>query len=470
MPFVHLSPNLSRCGIGPLVVALGLLAATLLVSRPGGAFAQQVDLRPQVAEGVRRVTVEWQLSGELKLPAVADTPAAKTTPKVGATAKLAYDEAALDDATQFARVYHQVEATVGVDKHVREQTVRDERRLTLVTPTTSGAKVLAVDGPLRREELDTLQMPADSVVLAELLPNEALAVGGTWDHPPEVITALVNVQTTEVCECQSVLVEANSQFAKCQMAGTLHGTVDGTKTEMELDAIYLVDLARGEICQFNLAIREKRDVGPITPGLEGVLKFRIKIESAKDPILTPDLVERVATSYPVPATAVETHSPELGFSTTHDASWHVTGTRGTTMALRKIGLNGLVTHATLTRLPARQLDSDGALPQFRAEVARTLGESLGVIASEEQFTSQSGCRVLHVVAQGHVGGVPVEWHAYQVAPPADQPPGDRLALTFVVERDKIEELGGQDRQLVERIELLEVEGVETAAGATGRQR
>jgi hypothetical protein len=334
----------------------------------------------------------------------------------------------------------------------------------LVTSTPTGAKVLAVEGALRREELDTLQMPADSIVLADLLPNETLEMGATWNHATEVITALTNLNTAEVCECQSVLVEANSSFAKCQLAGTVHGTVDGTKTEMELDGVYLVDLGRGEITQFNLAIREKREVGPITPGLEGILKLRVKVEPASAPLLTADLIDRVATSYPVPATAVETYSPELGFSAAHDASWHVTGTRGTTMALRKIGTDGLVTHATLTRLPARQLDSEHSLAEFRADVARTLGESLGAIVSDQQFTNANGCRVLQVVAQGTVGGVPVEWHAYQVAPPADRPKGDRLALTIVIEANKLEELGGQDRQLVERIELLGVEGVETAAG------
>ncbi len=462
MPFVHYSPNPLRRGVRFLVVALGLSTASLLAGRPGGALAQQVDLRPQLPEGVRRVTVEWQLAGELRLPTSPDTPAAKTSPKVGATAKLAYDEAPLD-LTQFARLYRQVEATVGVDTNVREQTLRDERRLVVVSATPAGAKVLAVDGPLRREEVDTLQMPADSLMLSDLLPGEPLEVGGTWDHAPEVIAALVNLQATEVCECQSVLVEANSRFAKCQLAGTVHGMVDGTRTEMELDGVYLVDRERGEISQFNLAIREQREVGPITPGLEGILKLRVKIDRPTDAELTPDLIARVATSYPVPATAVETYSQELGFSTTHDATWHVTGTRGKTMALRKVGPAGLVAHATLTRLPAKSLDSGSSLAEFRADLAQTLGASLGAVASEEQFTSQTGCRVLHVVAQGMVGGVPVEWHAYQVAPPADRPEGDRLALTFVVEGDKLEELGGQDRQLVERMELM-AEGMETAAG------
>ena len=457
------------CGWGATLS--GLVATILLCWSATGALAQQIDLRPQLAEGVRTVTVEWQLAGELRLPAPTDGLRPAPTPKVGATGRLTYDETPLPTAAppsasevpaRFVRLYREVETSIGVDSNVRQQTVRPERHLTLTSSTTTGPQILAIDGPLRREELDTLRLPADSLSLAGLLPNEPLEIGATWHHTPETIASLTMLQTVEICECQSVLAEANSRYAKCQMGGTIHGTIDGTRTEMDLDAVYLVDLERGEITQFNLAIREHREVGPITPGLEGIVKLRVAIAPTDREHLTPELVDRVVTSYPVPATAVETWNSELGFLTTHDASWHTTGSRGRSMSLRKISPAGLVAHATLTRLPPKELVPEVSLAEFRADVARAIGEPMAGIASDESFTNQHGCRVLYVVAQGAVDGVPVEWHAYQVAPPAEQPDGHRLALTFVIESDRLEELAGQDRQLVERIELLP-EPAETAA-------
>lgn len=61
-----------------------------------------------------------------------------------------------------------------------------------------------------------------------------------------------------------------------------------------------------------------------------------------------------------------------------------------------------------------------------------------------------------VVAAGKVRGTDVEWHAYQVAPPAESEHTHRLALTFTVETSELERLGGSDRELVDQLELLPV--------------
>src|SRR5690606_1058499 len=118
------------------------------------------------------------------------------------------------------------------------------------------------------------------------------------------------LENIEICEVQSILVEANGQYAKCQLAGTAHGTIDGTRSELEIDGAYLVDHTLGKVTQMNIALREQRKVGPVTPGLAGVIKLRIKVTPQAGKHLTPALVERARNSYPVPARALETVSPE----------------------------------------------------------------------------------------------------------------------------------------------------------------
>src|SRR5690606_7008854 len=141
-------------------------------------------------------------------------------------------------------------------------------------------QLLAVEAPLDRDELSTLAVMGDSLAIDQLLPNRSVAAGDLWQHTPEVIAPLTLLDTIGVCECQSVLTDANNRFALCQLVGVVQGVADGTSVELELEANYLVDHQAGRITKFNLAVREKRAIGPVTPGLDGVTKVRITLDEA----------------------------------------------------------------------------------------------------------------------------------------------------------------------------------------------
>ncbi len=260
-----------------------------------------------------------------------------------------------------------------------------------------------------------------------------------------------------ICEVTSVLVEASERFARCQMAGVVHGVVHGASTELEIDAIYLYDRKADQITRLHLAIRETREIGPATPGLDAVVKLRLQIDpAAADSPLTPQRVAQAGKQATRALVRIETRSDPIGFATIHDANWYSMGTRGNETTLRRVTAEGLVAHANIARLAPKPLDPRTALADFRSDLARSLGKDVTGIAAEEQWTNQHGCRVMAVVAAGKVRGTDVEWHAYQVAPPAESEHTHRLALTFTVETSELERLGGSDRELVDQLELLPV--------------
>ncbi|MEM6331415.1 MAG: hypothetical protein AAF790_14385, partial [Planctomycetota bacterium] len=93
------------------------------------------------------------------------------------------------------------------------------------------------------------------------------------------------------------------------------------------------------------------------------------------------------------------------------------------------------------------------------EVRQSLGDALGGLASSEQWTSRSGCRVMGLVATGEAKGVPLEWRYYLVMPPATPESGDdagprhMVSIVTTVEPALAAVVGKADRLLADRLEL-----------------
>lgn len=427
-----------------------------------------VDLTPSSHAGVpTRVTVELQFGGELQLE---NESAVRQQVPVSAKASLVYDEVRLPGTElRSARYYHTVEGNAEVGERTKTPSLRQSRRVIVAEVTGAKRHLSAVEGPLERSEFDLLDTAADSLVLNQLVPGRELALGDTWSQEQAAMQLLTGLDSVGLCEVSSVLAEANDRYARCQMAGVVHGVKSGASAELELDAIYLFDRKVRQVTQLNIAIRENRKIGPATPGLDAVAKLRVRIEpaSANSP-LTPEAVARVMQGTLTEPVLIETRNAKLGFSTVHDTQWYATSTRGNKATLRRVTAEGLVAHGNIARLFARPLDSRTALADFRSDVLHSLGGDAAGIAADEQWTNRHGCRVMGVVATGKVNGTEVEWHAYQVAPPAESEHLHRLALTFTIEKSELERLGKTDRELVDQIRLLPTDELQAKLPATNR--
>jgi hypothetical protein len=430
-------------------------------ARADEAITLAAQPRPGVPE---TVSVDIAFGGDLEVPSDASS---STSLPVAATAKIVYDEVRLpESAARSVRYYRTAQAESEVAENAKSPSLRQSRRLVVVQLESHHKRLHAVDGPLLRSEYDLLDTAADSLVLDCLVPGREVPLGGTWSHTSGTMQAFTGLDSVGLCEVSSVLAEANERFARCQMAGVVHGVVHGASAELEIDAVYLYDRQARRVTQLNVAIRENRQPGPATPGVNAVAKLRVKVAPADESPLTPQRVAEARRQPLDEAQVVETRNDRLGFATTHDESWYTTGTRGSQTTLRRVASEGLVAHANITNLPAKPLDPKTALDDFRGDVLRSLGKDGFGVASEEQWVNKHGCRVMAVVVAGQVKDTDVEWHAFQVAPPAESQHLHRLALTFTVEKSELERLGKSDRDLVDRIELLQPAALEAKRSAT----
>ncbi len=449
-----------------------LLSALFLSALASGGEApladDSVDLSSRSEVGrARAVSVHLKVGGHLQTsPPPTDRlapPPPLDTP-VAVDADLQYTEVFLRENAS-ARFYDQVKATVQVGSATTLPTLREDRRLVVVQVNRQGKRLRAVEGLLHRQEFETLDLLADSLAIDALLPDQPVAPGSSWEHDAATMLGFVGLESIDVCEVRSLLVETNEQFARCRMTGVVHGRAHGATLELEIDANYLVDHQRGGVTQMSLAVRENRESGPARPGFKGVVNLEYKATPVEGSASFTEAMLKKASRHPLLKTPlVETENFALGFAATHDLAWYATGSHGHSMTLRRVEDEGLVAHGNLLRLPAKRLDPKQALADFRADTARMIGDAMTHLISEEQWTNTHGCRVMAIVAEGEVAGVPIEWHTFLVAPPEGAAVTHRLALTFTVEKSESGRLARHDRQFVDRIELIRTSADRKTAG------
>jgi hypothetical protein len=449
--------------------------AFLLSSISYGA-AEQIDLSARVGEhDATRVIIELEAGGHNLVRADAEgknQPVDQKLP-MSVSARLEYDEHRLapldspDGQVLAVRYYEKAEAVLKVDESGRTPRLAEDRRVIVMANDDGRPVFYSPDGSLPREQLDVLEVIANSFFLEKLLPSEPVANGDTWNHDGSVMVPFLMLDSVAVCEVKSVLDEYNASFAKVRLAGVVHGMSEGAATELEVRALYLFDRRQRRITRLNAAVREKRSIGGATPGVDAVAKLQMRIEPLKSsPKLSEADVARAKSAVRNPNRDVVYEAPELGFRFHHDRQWFVTGEQRESVTLRRVDRGDLVAQCTLTALPPKSAGRQASLEQFQKDVTYSLGKNFGELVSSRQWKNAAGHYCFALVARGVAEDVPVEWHYYLVAPDS----GHRVSAAVTIEKPMVERVAGADRELVESLQLFpRMPAARTAANASKKQ-
>ncbi len=141
-----------------------------------------VKLQTQCQRGdLTRVAVTLNVDGEMQV--AGDGKSLKLPMQVAGALK--YDEMRLDDSAspasrRSARCYVSAGAKIGIEKHTDISSLRADRRLILVNSGKDGIVISSLSGPLTREELELIDMPANSLVVDSILPADPVQPGDSW--------------------------------------------------------------------------------------------------------------------------------------------------------------------------------------------------------------------------------------------------------------------------------------------------
>lgn len=447
-------------------LALAAIAFTGQLALAG----RQLEAEPQSLLSRRqpgdtcRVEVLLEVGGDLKIAEQGQTRALK----LSVLGKMAYDERLGPSSIpgfSAARHYATAEAVIKIDNGGSKPVLRPDRRLVVVHRPADETTLFSPQGPLTREELDLLDVPGNSLLIDELLPDRPVSVGDRWTHTEPLMAGLLGLEAVSQAEVSSELKDVDPAAARMELSGTVQGAIGGVATQVELKGRYKFNRQTGRVSWLALLIEEKRSIGHVGPGADIVARLQMTITpTAPAGALSDAAAAQIPWQAGAEDSILEYVSPQRPFRFLHDRRWHVTDDRSDTIALRLVDRGDLVAQCNVTQLPQGSPGKHPTLAAFQSDIQQSLGKDFGQFIAATESVNPLGHVSYRVVAQGVVAELPIEWHYYLVAG-AD---GQMVALVFTVEQDLVVQLADADQAIVSTVEFVPRSDATAAQPSTTR--
>ena len=431
---------------------LPFASSLLLIATLASAAERTYDLRPEQDNQTVRVEVQLDVGGDVKLAEEGKT----RNLKMSVAAHVIYDEkplavrAAGRKSGRSARHYREAKAAIKIDASGIQPTLRDNRRLIVADEADGRVTLFSPLGPLSREELDLVDLPANSLVLDRLLPDSPVKVGQRWTHNDALMAELLGLDAVSQNDAASVLKEVSDGRARLELAGRVLGAVAGVATEIEIKAKYRYDFDARRITGVGLLIKEKRAIGVVNTGLDVVAKLQLAVGPADDNgELTEAALARLPLEPKPELLALACESPGKKFHIYHSRDWHLMTDAGDLLALRYLDRGELIAQCNISSLPDAEAGKGPTLAAFQHDLEQSLGDNFGRFIEASEATNSLGHHIYRVVAEGRVSDLPIQWHYFLVF----DSEGHQAVFAFTVESDLVERLGDAAEVLAATVEF-----------------
>ncbi len=452
-----------------------LMAATLLAAAACGAETSNskttYDLKQPASVGqMQAVQAVLEVRGELKL-----NPDGSKVTKVPLLVEgnLAYEERFVDTqptpwSRRSVRYYTKAEARIKVDEGLLAPKLPEEWRTVCAQVDADRSLIYSPMGPLKREQLDLIDVQGNSLLLPRLLPEQPVRIGDRWEIDPSILARLLGLDVVVDSNVTCSLNDVEGQTAIIEISGNVEGAVGGVSSEIEFRAKSNYDLSQNLITWFAVAMREKRAIGHAEPGFEVTARLRVTIAPlAKSEKLTDAYLTELPLEASPGAGLLSFQAEKARFQLIHDRRWRSMLDRRDLCVLRLVDRGDLIAQCNISELPESEPGKQMSLEAFQADVQRSLGDKFGQIVEGSKSTTEDGKCVLRVLVAGMESEIPIQWVYYHVSNDA----GRRAAIAFTLETKLVERFAEADRTLIETFQFADQpEPIEARLDATGESR
>lgn len=409
------------------------------------------DLRPAKTQQTVRVEALLDVGGEVQLVEEGKP----RTLKMSVSAQLDYDERRPGvqpepQANRSVRFYRQARAAIKIDEGSIEPVLRVSRRLMVADEANDRVLLFSPTGPLTREELDLVDIPANSLLLDRLLPTEPVKIGQRWRHDEALLAKLLGLDAVSQSDVKSELKQVAGGRARLELAGHLLGAIGGVATEIEIKAKYRFDLNQHHVTGLGLLVKEKRAIGLVNTGLDVVAKLQLALAPTDgDGELSDTALAQLPLEPRSEFLALECESPTQKFRIYHNRDWHLMTDAGELLALRYLDRGELVAQCNISSLADVEPGKRPSLADFQHDLERSLGKNFERFIEASEATNSLGHHIYRVIAEGRVSDLAIQWHYYLIA----DRNGHLAVFAFTVESDLAERLGDADELLAATIEF-----------------
>jgi len=453
MVFAFAAPSLFLSAIKRRCRA-SLIAASVVACLASPAAAETVDLTAgDAVDSHQQVRVIVEVEGKLKV-----NPDGKEVQHVPikATAELVYVERALASSKagsggRAARHYAKAEAQIRLRETDLTNDLRPERRLIVLDAQAGEPAQFSPLGPLTREELELIEVPASGISLTALLPGKSIATGSSWKLSDQVVARLFNLEAVNQQTIECKLDSVKDGLAIVSLEGTVTGAVGGVSSDLEVKGKLNFDLKKRAVTWLTLAIQEKRAIGHAQPGFEVVTRLRmVAAPCAAVPEVSNQALKELPTTAEGGQTLIELTSDKAGLQLVHDRRWGVMLERHDATILRLVDRGDLIAQCNISRLPAFTKGEALTLEGFQNDVKQALGKNFGEVVEAAQEAGEGGLVVQRITVSGTAGELPIQWTYYHLS----DDKGHRASLVFTIEGKLVERFAQIDRELVSGFRFL----------------
>ncbi len=375
-----------------------------------------------------------------------------------------------DAVRRSVRDYQKVEAVVKVGDGRFQPALEKPHHLIAVEADKQTALLFSPRGNLTRDELDAIDVQANSLLLDRLLPERPVAVGEHWSHCSELMAALLGLDEVAKTTAESTLKEVTGVLAQFEIAGQMEGAIYGVSTKIEIKGRYRFDRQTQRIDWLGLLIKEDRQESFVADGMDVVSRLQVLITPAERPASLADAALAELSLKPTPElTSLTYQSPNGEWQCRHDRRWCIyrQGPKSPVAILRLVDRGMLMAQCNLASLADHAPGKLVSLAEFQEDVRRALDKSFGEFVEASESSNAARYRIYRVVVHGTASDLAMRWIYYLVA----EPQGRQVALTFTVEQKLAERFADADKPMVQSLRFSEAKGKEgkRPGGAEGAE-
>jgi hypothetical protein len=357
-------------------------------------------------------------------------------------------------STRSARYYDEVETTIKIGDEGSKLPLRNNRKLIGATITDDSALLYSPNGPLTHEELISIDVLGNSLLLDRFLPEKPVAIGDSWKHSEKLVGQLLWLDEVGQCDLQSTLTEVTPDVARFKMSGKVLGVFKGASSEMEVEAKYRYDRHRNRIDWIGMRIKESRKSGPKSPGANVVARAQVLIVPGEASAELSDAALKNLSFEAAPEQLQTLLQAKQGdWEITCDRSWNLYNYLLDKAEIHLLEKGDIVAQCNVSTLPKANPEKMISLEDYQEELKTALGNSFGEFVKASQSVNAAKYRLLRVEIRGTVSDLPIRWVYYHVA----DPEGRQAVFVIVVEEKLFDRLADKDKNLVDSFRFTEAE-------------
>lgn len=427
----------------------------------------EIVLRPNLNRELFRVRMEMDLQGNVNLP-TNPLVSRKTQTKLPVKSEAVFDyeerllyrsqQASSDDTAVSERYYHEAHSTNAIDRNHQKESLRDSVRHAIVRRERAPETIYAVNDYFTQPEMELLRVPASSMAVDRILPAVAVATGQKYEVPQPGLVALLNLASIEESDVYGEITEITDATAKIQLRGKVSGSAEGVPTVVRIVGKLTFDRKLQTCTWLAMAVHETREIGKAEPGFDIAATIKMVRQPLPRTIKLPAQPTAVAINQPIPADRLymQLTGKEIGFTTLMDRRWRLMSDVPGSAMMRMIDNDRSIAQCDLRPLATLKPGTQWTMEAFQADVQRTLHQQLKQMLQADERVSDSGLRVLQVVATGAVEGVAIQWVIQHFSDDS----GRRMLATFTMAGESADTFAGSDIQLANSLRFITPERID----------